>query len=41
MTSEEFGPALLGMLQDHMDTYTEVLEDHFRRHLEALRAGMC
>jgi tagaturonate epimerase len=34
------GPAVKGVLEQHVDTYTEVLADHFARHLEALRAGM-
>ena len=34
------GPAVRGVLEQHVDTYTEVLADHFARHLEALRAGL-
>jgi len=40
LTHEEFGPAVKGCLIDHPDTYTEVLADHFARHLEALTKGM-
>lgn len=40
LTHEEFGPALRSVLESHPDTYTEVLVDHFSRHLEALREGM-
>ena len=40
LTHEEFGPAVRGVLESHPDTYTEVLADHFSRHLEALREGM-
>ena len=36
----EFGPQLKQMLREHQATYTEVLADHFARHLEALKAGM-
>ncbi|MBC8351921.1 MAG: hypothetical protein H8E66_08020 [Planctomycetes bacterium] len=40
LTHEEFGPAVRAVLEDHPDTYTEVLADHFSRHLDALAAGM-
>ncbi|MEQ8787954.1 MAG: tagaturonate epimerase family protein [Pirellulaceae bacterium] len=40
LTHEEFGPAVRAVLEAHPDTYTEVLADHFSRHLEALREGM-
>ena len=40
LTHEEFGPAVRAVLEAHPDTYTEVLADHFSRHLEALAAGM-
>ena len=33
----ELGPAIRSLLQTHNDTYTEILADHFARHLEALR----
>jgi len=40
LTNEKLGPALHDLLKDRLDVYTEVLADHFARHLEALRAGM-
>ena len=40
LTDPELGPAVKGVLEQHVDTYTEVLADHFARHLEALRAGL-
>lgn len=40
LTDPELGPAVRAVLEAHPDTYTEVLCDHFSRHLEALRAGM-
>jgi len=40
LTDEKLGPVLREVLKTHQDTYTEVLADHFSRHLEALRAGM-
>ena len=40
LTDHDLGPAVRGVLGDHQDTYTEVLADHFSRHLEALREGM-
>ncbi len=40
LTDPELGPAVRSVLETHPDTYTEVLADHFSRHLEALAAGM-
>jgi len=40
LTDPALGPAIRQVLEAHLDTYTEVLADHFARHLEALRAGM-
>ena len=40
LTHPEFGPAVRSVLESHPDTYTEVLADHFSRHLDALREGM-
>ncbi len=40
LTHPEWGPAVTDAIQSHVDTYTEVLADHFGRHLEALRAGL-
>lgn len=40
LTDANFGPRVRQTLESHLDTYTEVLEDHFARHLRALQAGM-
>jgi len=40
LTHEEFGPAILDCVKDHLDNSTEFLASHFTRHLDALRAGM-
>jgi hypothetical protein len=40
LTDREFGPAVRQLLEQNVDTYTEVLADHFSRHLEALGAGL-
>ena len=40
LTHDTFGPALRNLLEAHQDTYTQVLADHFERHLSALQAGM-
>lgn len=40
LTDAELGPVVRAVLEAHPETYTEVLADHFERHLEALRAGM-
>ncbi|MFT5127355.1 MAG: hypothetical protein ACI8W8_000958 [Rhodothermales bacterium] len=40
LTDPVLGVELRGVLGTHQDTYTEVLSDHFARHLEALQAGM-
>ena len=40
LTHADFGPAVRSVLESHLSTYTEVLAEHFARHLEALRAGM-
>jgi hypothetical protein len=34
------GPALKQLLREQQATYTEVLADHFAKHLEALREGL-
>jgi hypothetical protein len=36
----QMGPQLKHLLREHQLTYTEVLADHFARHLDALKAGM-
>lgn len=40
LTHPEFGPAIRQVLESHPETYSEVLEDHFARHLDALQSGM-
>ena len=40
LTEPELGRAIRSVLTKHPDTYTEVLADHFSRHLEALHSGM-
>ena len=40
LTDPKLGPAVRSVLETHPDTYTEVLADHFERHLKALQAGM-
>jgi tagaturonate epimerase len=40
LTDERWGPAIRDVLALHADTYTEMLREHFTRHLQALRAGM-
>jgi len=40
LTDARFGKLVKQCLSDHQDTYAEVLEEHFARHLDALRAGM-
>ena len=34
------GPEIIGVLKNHADTYTEVLSDHFIRHLKSLESGL-
>ena len=40
LTDAVLGPEIRQVLEQHQGTYTEVLTDHFARHLEALREGM-
>ena len=40
LTDGELGTGVRRCLDAYPDTYTEVLADHFSRHLEALHAGM-
>ncbi len=40
LTHEKFGKIVHDCLKAHPDTYVEVLDDHFGRHLDALRSGM-
>ncbi|MCO6046265.1 tagaturonate epimerase family protein [Aeoliella sp. ICT_H6.2] len=37
VTDPNLGPRLKALLESHADVYTEVLRDHFVRHLQALR----
>jgi len=39
LTDAKFGPAVRECLVAHPETYTEVLADHFEKHLKALQAG--
>ena len=39
LTDPELGPAVRAVLLEHQDRYTEVLTEHFARHLDALRSG--
>ena len=36
ITDAELGPAITGLLDERPDEYTEVLRQHFVRHLRAL-----
>ena len=40
LTDEKFGEIVHDCLKTHPETYIEVLDDHFGRHLDALRSGM-
>jgi hypothetical protein len=40
LNHEEFGPAIRALLEAHLDSYTEILADHFSRHLRALAEGL-
>jgi hypothetical protein len=40
LTDSRLGTQLKQLLAAHTDTYGELLEDHFARHLEALQAGL-
>ena len=40
LTDPTYGPRVRLTLESHLDTYTEVLEDHFARHLRALQSGL-
>ena len=37
LTDARFGPALCDVLTAHCDSYSEVLSEHFSRHLRALQ----
>ncbi len=40
LTDPRLGPAVRQVVESNLETYAEVLADHFGRHLDALRAGM-
>ena len=40
LTDSTLGPGLHDLLETHQQTYTEVLADHFQRHLDALQSGL-
>ena len=40
LTHADLGPAVHSCVAENIGTYTDVLKDHFVRHLQALRAGM-
>ena len=40
LTDEQLGPLVRDVVRNNSDTHTEVLADHFVRHLEALQSGM-
>jgi len=40
LTDAKLGKLVHACLKAHPDTYAEVLDDHFGRHLDALRSGM-
>ena len=40
LTDAALGPAIKSLLAANVGTYTEILREHFVRHLQALKAGM-
>jgi hypothetical protein len=40
LNDEEFGPAIRSLLEANLDSYTEILADHFSRHLRSLAEGI-
>ena len=40
LTHETFKPAVMQILREHPKTYADILEEHFSKHLLALRKGM-
>lgn len=40
LTHETFKGEVMGVLRSHPQTFKDILEDHFARHLDALRKGM-
>ena len=40
LLDQNLGPEIIGLLKNNEDTYTEVLCDHFTRHLKSLESGI-
>jgi hypothetical protein len=40
LTHPQFKPAVMQILREHPQTYSDILEEHFAKHLLALRKGM-
>jgi len=40
LTHKELGPAMLEIVNSHCETYTEILAEHFERHLAALTVAI-
>ena len=40
LTHETFKPAVMQVLHEHPETYRQILEEHFARHLRSLCKGM-
>jgi hypothetical protein len=40
LTDAKWGPVVIDCLKAHPETYREVLDDHFGRHLDALKRGL-
>lgn len=40
LTDADLGGQVKALVREHADTYTALLDDHFGRHLDALRAGL-
>ena len=40
LTDPTFGPEVKGCIDAHPDTYRDILDDHFGRHLDALTSGL-
>ncbi|HUQ70334.1 MAG TPA: tagaturonate epimerase family protein, partial [Planctomycetaceae bacterium] len=40
LTDAELGPLVKTLVREHQSTYTEVLREHFEKHLAALKSGM-
>jgi tagaturonate epimerase len=40
LTDNELGPQVKSLVREHVDTYTRLLDEHFGKHLDALRQGL-